>query len=116
MVDGNQPQAHKTWWELRWDVALIVLAIIAPIVSIVFDVNGENPDWFNRSGSLMVFFAGFLAYRSLSRHYQKFYNADERSHVLTTSRNQKLVDRATFAIAAIGTVIWGYGDLVFPWL
>ena len=46
MVDGNQ--AHKTWWELRWDVVLIVLAIIAPIVSIVFDVNSEKPDWINR--------------------------------------------------------------------
>ncbi len=46
MVDGNQ--AHKAWWGLRWDVVLIVLAIIAPIVSIVFDVNSEKPDWFNR--------------------------------------------------------------------
>ncbi len=48
MVDGNQLQAHRTWWELRLDVVLIVLAIIAPIVSIVFDVNSEKPDWFNR--------------------------------------------------------------------
>ena len=64
----------------------------------------------------MVFFVGILAYRSLSRHYQKIYNAEKRRHVLTTSRNQKRVDWMTLAIAATGTVIWGYGDPVFPWL
>ena len=116
MVDGNQLQAHRTWWELRWDVVLIVLAIIAPIVSIVFDVNSEKPDWIHRSGSLMVFCAGFLAYRSLSRHFQNVYNIEKRGHVLATSRNQRRIDWMTLTIAATGTVIWGYGDLVFPWL
>ena len=88
MVDGNQLQAHRTWWELRWDVVLIVLAIIAPIVSIVFDVNSEKPDWTHRSGSLMVFCAGFLAFRSLSRHFQNVFNIEKHGHVLTTSYGQ----------------------------
>lgn len=116
MVDGDQPQAHKTWWELRWDVVFSVLAIIAPIVFFVIDVKIEDPDWFGRSGSAMVLLAGILGYRSLTRHYQKFFNADDRGHVLTTSQKQKIIDMFTLAIAAVGTVIWGYGNLVFLWL
>lgn len=77
------------------------------------DLIITKPEWFQRSGALMVLLAGLLAYRSLTRHYQKFFNNMLRGYPLSTSRNQRIVDFLTLVVSILGTLVWGYGDLVF---
>lgn len=106
-------QADVPWSELCCELVLVVCSIAAPLVSFLVDTKIERPEWFQRSGALMVLFAGLLAYKSLTKHYRKFFNNTLRGYPLKPSRNQVIVDFLTLIISVLGTVIWGYGDKVF---
>ena len=80
---------------------------------LVADARAGCSEWFHRSGAVTVLLSGIVAYRSLSKHYQKLFNLPVRGTVLRTSRNQSIVDRCTLGLSILGTSIWGYGDLLF---
>ena len=109
----QQPgQANTPWSELRCELVLIASALAAPTLSCLFSLPAHRLEWFQRSGAVMVLFAGCLAYKSLTKHYQKFYNNTLRGYPLSTSRNQTTVDILTLLISIFGTLIWGYGDKI----
>jgi hypothetical protein len=110
--DG-EGQAYTPWGKLSIDLIILVLAVVVPITSLIVDLNLDSSEWFQRSGALMVLCAGLLGYRSLTKHYQKFFNNMQRGYALKTSRNQTLVDMGTLIVLVLGTVIWGYGDKIF---
>lgn len=106
-------EAATPWTELSYEIVLLVLSGVVPTVSLLVDLNIAKPEWFQRSGAVMVLLAGLLAYRSLTRHYRKFFNDTLRGYPLRTSPNQRKVDSWTLFVSVLGTLVWAYGDLVF---
>jgi hypothetical protein len=104
-------RAQTSWRELWLDITLLVVGCLVPLVSIVIDLHFSKRDWFQRSGAVTVLCAALVGYRSLSKHYHKFYlNAKLKREPLWTSRNQSTVDLMALVLSLIGTAIWGYGD------
>lgn len=117
MAGNTLRQANKPWSKLKRDLGLIAGATFAPVIFFTIDWTNGQSALFPRSGSIMVLCAGILSYLSLERHYQKFYNAARFGRdPLLTSPQQEGINWTTLGIAAAGTVIWGYGDLLFCWL
>ena len=71
------------------------------------------PEWFHRSGAVTVVLSGIVAYRSLSKHYEKLFNLPQLGTVRRTSQNQRIIDTCTLGLSLLGTFIWGYGDMLF---
>src|SRR5438046_9751521 len=86
-----------------------MLAVAFMLFSYWIDVSAGRADWFHRSGAVAVFLSGVLAYRSLARHYKKFFNAEVRGHVLRTSRGQQWGDRLTLCTVNPGNRWVGHG-------
>ena len=110
---GENAQAYTPWSALCCELVLLALSVAVPMVSFLIDLKVDHPEWFQRSGALMVLSSGLLAYMSLTKHYQKFLNNTLRGYPLKTSRNQTIVDSLTLIVSVLGTLIWGYGDKVF---
>ena len=106
-------QAYVPWSDLRLDLLLLAGGVFVAAISYVADARGGCSGWFHRSGAVTVLLSGIVAYRSLSKHYQKLFNLPARGTVLRTSRNQSIIDRCTLGLSILGTTIWGYGDLLF---
>jgi hypothetical protein len=53
-----------------------------------------------------------VAYRSLAKHYRKFYNNALLGRALLTSKKQAWVDLFTLGLTLIGTLIGAGGDLL----
>ena len=103
-------QAFVPWRDLKLDIVLIALAILVVLFSLGMDIAAGEPDWFQRSGSLMVLFSGVLASRGLNKHWRKSDVSHLRGYWLRTSRNQQIVDGIALVLLITGTLIWGYGD------
>jgi hypothetical protein len=100
------------------DFILLALAVIPAAYSLYVDINDSNEYWFQRSGSLMVLFAVFLELNLLK------YSEVEESGTFFIEDKPALKSRplpfikrvmrvVAFLLAALGTFIWGYGDLPF---
>ena len=111
---GSPPlQADVPWGKLWVDVVLVAVAIVVLVLCLIIDVRAGRADWFPRSGAIVVLIAGLLGYRSLTRHYRKFFNNAIRGYPLATSLQQTVVDCSTVMLSIIGTLVWGYGDKAF---
>lgn len=108
-----RPQAYVPWRALASDLVLVALGILAMAVSFCVDANRGTHDCFARSGAIAALLSGIVAYRSLNKHYRKFLNYADLAQVPTTSRNQRIVDWLTLCLSIIGTLVWGYGDILF---
>jgi len=111
-MDASQ-QAYVPWWRLRVDVLLLAAGFLVAAISYIADARAGCPAWFHRSGAVTVLLSGIVAYRSLSKHYEKLFSLPQRDTVLRTSRNQRIIDSCTLGLSMLGTVVWGYGDLPF---
>lgn len=110
----NAPQqAYVPWSELWVDVLLLASGVFFAAISGMADARAGCSEWFHRSGAVTVLLGGIVAYRSLSKHYEKLFNLPLRGTVLRTSRNQSIIDRCTLGVSILGTAIWGYGDILF---
>jgi hypothetical protein len=106
-------RAVVPWKELELDIFLLVLPFVPVVVSLLYDLSVKKHDYFQRSGAVMALLAGILAYRGLSKYWIKAENSFARGSWLRTSRNQTIIDFCTLVISILGTLIWGYGDIVF---
>lgn len=118
---------------------LFLLALLVVVLSIHADIGNKSLLWFQRSGSIVVFFGALLSYRSIVRLGK---NGTGGSPVLFAKATVVSIDNAcpvqTMKVAydteteeqfiqhaldkfagyigtwlmVIGTVIWGYGDLL----
>lgn len=82
-------------------------------VSLVIDIYAHCHDYFARSGAIAVLMSGLVAYRSLSKHYEKLFTLPQAKIVLRTSQNRIIVDRWMLVLSLVGTVVWAYGDKLF---
>lgn len=94
---------------VRLELVLLMLLAIGPVlISAAVSYSTGEGHWFQRSGSLMVLFSGLTEFRR---------SRMERDGLLDLPRFVPLwrsIPYVCYASIAMGTVIWGYGDLMFP--
>lgn len=92
-------QSHLT------EVILMLLAMGPAMASLAASMATGDGEWFQRSGSLMVLFSAAVEYRR--RHLRE--NGRTDNSWLFWRRIPYICYSAIF----VGTLIWGYGDLLF---
>lgn len=112
-MEASSQQAYVPWSRLTVDVLILAAGFLVAVISCVVDGQAGCSEWFHRSGAVTVLLSGIVAYRSLSKHYEKLFNLPQRGTVLRTSPNQSIVDCCTLGLSILGTVVWGYGDMLF---
>lgn len=119
--------------------ALPLVSLVVVIASIWADWGSESWAWFQRSGSLVSLTGGVLGYRSIMRMrvhgvggantavvrgriesvddsgavqtVSRSYDADTRRYLHEAARDRIAGYIGAFLIL-LGTLIWGYGDLL----
>ena len=102
----------------RYFFALSTISVLVPLLSYFGFFKPESEllgNWFQRSGSVMVVFALFAEMRA----YEMFdvlkpaaMVSNEFGYVHQKYKDQiKIFSIFALILVAIGTVIWGYGDL-----
>ena len=125
MGDPKTPARYRatTWIFYCIVLLLIAVAVVAPLYSIFghWMADGENRNiWVQRSGAvttLFSFIAGAVTALMTGRlHTPGFFGDINRLTVLIEFRNKfRIAETAIFTLSIVGTVIWGYGDLVYRW-
>ena len=110
--------------ELITTLPLLVLSVAIPISAWhgIFKYDADVNIWFQRSGSLMVLFAVWLEYKLFkisnltnptSESGVTWQDLAHRDALNTKYDNKiKIYKYITAVLAIIGTVIWGYGDII----
>ncbi|HHF3215076.1 TPA: hypothetical protein ACPJ2C_000907 [Vibrio alginolyticus] len=111
--------------ELLTSVPILLLSFIFPILAWfgVFQLEDNSAIWFQRSGSVTVLFAVWVEFKLFKlagltnpiSENGKTYDDMRKSDYLQTHNSKKIqIIKYLAAVLAIsGTVIWGYGDLIF---
>lgn len=106
--------------ELRYFVGFFVLAIASPIAAFFIPYVPEKETfftWFPRSGSVMVIFGLLAEARAINCFFilnpsglakKGIKEAREKYEKYPT-----ILNITSFVIIALGTFIWGYGDIPF---
>jgi hypothetical protein len=107
--------------EICWAFVLCLCAVIPPLVSLpgsfrLQAVQADTPgQWFERSGAVMTVFAVFAQFKAGSIATMiaggTFAESWEAYHKY--KRYQAAVAVLSLVLVGIGTVVWGYGDLLF---
>ena len=102
-----------------WFYFFTVIALVTPIVAYFCPLRPPSESltvWFQRSGAAMVVFALVAESKAIS-----IYNILNPSGFVTVGFDEvekefknrpALFNKISFLIIAIGTLIWGYGDLI----
>jgi len=100
-----------------WEILLLILAYVTPLVFFGYSCFTSEGHWFSRSGSLMVVFGAIVEYRNFGVQQYLREKRDEtwkpRETFIKELKKRQPFDILTLSSLVIGTVIWGYGDLVF---
>jgi hypothetical protein len=113
MYTQSSGQAQVPWSQLVTDLMLLFFGVFAMSVSLAADLYLScNHTFFARSGSITVLMSALVAYRSLTKHFEKIFLLPDRQMILRTSRNQHRIDVGALVLSIIGTLVWGYGDLL----
>lgn len=95
--------------------ALIIIAVLAPFVSILI---GDSPSGMFQRGGAVTTIASmltvFLEKWALARHYSGmgFIALEEKPAFIKYQQRFKPISTTSFCLSIIGTAIWGYGDLL----
>jgi hypothetical protein len=99
-------------------VVIVIIGILAPVLSLFLPWRPEGEmlaTWFQRSGSIMVFFAVWAELKLLAIHSKMYPSGwlTETASALSKQyrANYNVVSGVVAFLAAAGTLIWGYGDL-----
>ncbi|PSW80262.1 hypothetical protein [Photobacterium damselae] len=111
--------------ELLTSVPILLLAFIFPILAWfgIFQLEDNSAIWFQRSGSITVLFAVWVEFKLFKlagltnpiSENGKTYDDIRKSDYLQTHNLKKIqiIKYLSAVLAISGTVIWGYGDLIF---
>lgn len=110
----------QAWLDYSGVTALLLVAVAVPAMSFVEAARpiGEPLGvWFQRSGAITTVFSMFAA--ALIRvlvarlHVPGTWGDDDGGAVLDQFKVRlDLVNRMSFSLIIIGTVVWGYGDVI----
>ncbi|WP_022729424.1 hypothetical protein [Fodinicurvata sediminis] len=100
---------------------LTALAVLPALGSLLLSwLLSDGGTWFQRAGSLMVLFAvwlEFLETRKVAKTRHQDIEASLLVNLPLTSDTpvELMFQRIAIFMAILGTIIWGYGDLLFFW-
>ncbi len=104
------------------DAILLFLATGPPLLSAWLSYHFHEAHWFQRSGSLTVLFAALLEFRQAAVDKgvrdAAWAAAKRRSWLGLAIVGQlpsprKIIAGLALVLVVLGTIIWGYGDLLF---
>lgn len=105
---------------LLWSIPLLMMTFILPILSFngfMVPAGESNALWFQRSGSLMVICAVWVEFKLFRISGDIFLSGLWTSHEEVIAERYKTPFQAVkyiaLAGAVLGTVIWGYGDILW---
>jgi hypothetical protein len=102
-----------TWWE----IVLLAIAYGIPSGFFVYSFATCEGHWFARSGSLMVMIGAILEFNNFSAQQYLREKRDStwkpQQEYVTALNKRKIFDTLILSSLVVGTLIWGYGDLLF---
>lgn len=123
--ESETPKRYRstTWICYAVVLLLIVIAIAAPLYAMFgqWTPAGESRSiWVQRSGAVTTLFsfiaAGMSVFTSGRLHTPGFFGDKNRIVILVEFRSRfQFAETLIFILSIIGTVLWGYGDLLFNW-
>jgi hypothetical protein len=108
--------------EIHFFCFFYTLAILSPFIAIGISCywlpdNEVLGTWFQRSGSFVVIFGLLSEARAINCFFILNPSHNPESPILDAikeySRSPKILNLLAFILIAIGTFIWGYGDILF---
>jgi len=106
-------------YTIEW--SLIGVAIFIAVISVIADYYSTDYNWFARSGSVVVLLAAFIEFK-VSPH---IYDDIQRAQFLQSTvklpvafkakptKSRRNVSLVAHVLLITGTIIWGYGDLIW---
>ena len=119
---GTEARSRFTTWIFYVIVVfLLVAALATPLVAAFgpwLPAGESRAIWIQRSGAvttLFSFMAGAMAVFTSGQLYTPgFFGDAVKLHVLKDFRLRfRIAEAAVFLLSLAGTVIWGYGDLIY---
>lgn len=115
-VELQQAEVNRS---LKVWLACVILAILFPMLAfLLVDTSTSLPQWFQRSGTLLLVFS-LLAEIKAQVVRKSIFVVDANRlycHLHIESKNKKwmpFVQYSTYFLVAVGTLITGYGDIIF---
>lgn len=128
MPDRSAPAAETASYSLRRVVrGFVALGVLAAALSLWLSIATGDWTWFSRSGAILTALGLVMASRkiliaradlvALLSDMERTDGAERTARLESFKRLQRDLDRqvmekAGFALLLIGTLIWGYGDLL----
>lgn len=99
---------------------LTLLAILTPLsayFSLFIPINEQESIWFQRSGSITVLFAVWIEYNlsTVNEHINLsgIWTTEQANLSNKYKHVYKIFQYIGVLLAVAGTVIWGYGDVIY---
>lgn len=117
MNTENEPVTpHVPWHDLWPEILTLVVAVVIPLIFLVFDLAERKPDLFQRAGTITLFVVAVLQFKSLSDLNRKHINnalrakkvVDEKIQNISTTRTN--FSWLTLVGAIYGAAISAFGD------
>jgi hypothetical protein len=112
---------HETrvWRAFLWAYGLCLCAVILPLFSTlgIFKPQAEPlGQWFARSGAMMTVIAVFAQFKaaSIATMIQGRAFGESWEFYRKYKRRQAFAAGLSLVLVVLGTIVWGYGDLLFP--
>ena len=104
-----------------WASAFCLLSVIPPLLSLLgsFKPQAEPAgQWFERSGAVMTAFAVFAQFKAggIASLIQGTTFAESWEAYRKYKAYQASLNILSLSLIIVGTLIWGYGDLLLPFL
>jgi len=106
--------------EIRYFILFLLLSIVSPVLAFYtpWTPHGESLGvWMQRSGSVMVLFGLLAEARAINCFFILNPSGLVESNIdeakIKYGSSPKLLNLIAFFIIALGTLIWGYGDIPF---
>jgi hypothetical protein len=111
----------KSIKKFRFEYLLILLPVIFMGISLINDMYTSTSTLFSRSGSMLVLFAAVVEFRISNIIYNDIWKATFLNKKIDIStplkakpqKEKVILSYVTHSQIICGTVIWGYGDLLF---
>ena len=99
------------------EILILVLAVIWVVLSFVASLIDKEGNWFCRSGAVMVLLSLFVDFRIAKAQQSKASFASVTAGLgIPMASNlpifKQRIAKAALWFAVLGTLIWGYGDLL----
>lgn len=118
MMERQETRVQRV---LYWSACLCFISVLPCLLSFAPSLVPKSQPmnmWFQRSGAVMSIFA--LLAQSGASHMQELIRPGTFGETAVLYRKydgaQRAVSGASIILAIAGTVIWGYGDLLLPYL